>query len=348
MPTAPMPSPSRPWWCRPAPVLLGLVLAIVLPGARAAQAGAADSAWHWVHRMARAERTLNFRGTFVYQHGDRLEAMRIVHQGGRNGGRERLYALTGPAREVLRDARSVTCILPDRKAVMVDKRLPRRPFERIDAADAKALDRFYDIRLDPDDRVADKMTRVISIVPRDGFRYGYRFYVDRRTGLMLKSVVNDHDGHVLEQLMFTAMEVPDRIDESELRSALPAKGYHWYGHPRAAGDEDAVPARHSPWRVTWVPAGFRLTHHNQHAVPMRTEKVEHMVYSDGLATVSIYFEPLQQAQKAFTGTSSMGAVHAVGRRLNGFQVTVVGLVPEVTVARMGAAVEYRPAAATAP
>ena len=92
------------------------------------QAVVAATASQWLHDMSAALKTLDYDGVFVYQHDGKLDVMRIIHRVDDGGQRERLVSLTGSAREVLRDDRSVTCIMPDNRSVMIGPSRPPQPF----------------------------------------------------------------------------------------------------------------------------------------------------------------------------------------------------------------------------
>ena len=98
-------------------------------------------------------------------------------------------------------------------------------------------------------------------------------------------------------------------------------------------------AVNSSTRVARLPAGFELTHFQHQRMRQDGAAAAHMVYSDGLATVSVYVEQLSAAGDAFSGLSTMGAVNAYGLQLDGHQVTVVGEVPPVTVEMIARSVE---------
>jgi sigma-E factor negative regulatory protein RseB len=66
---------------------------------------------------------------------------------------------------------------------------------------------------------------------------------------------------------------------------------------------------------------------------------EHMVFSDGMAMVSVYVEQALPGTRAFEGLSAMGAMNAYGALVDGYQVTVVGEVPPATVEMMATSVE---------
>ena len=73
----------------------------------------------WLQKMHHAAHTVNYVGKFVYQQDKQLSMMKIVHAVGEDGERERLLSLDEIGREVIRDKDHVTCILPDRKSVVV-------------------------------------------------------------------------------------------------------------------------------------------------------------------------------------------------------------------------------------
>lgn len=314
--------------------------ALCLGGAALAQEDAQQNAHEWLRQMSTASQTLNYRGTFVYLHQGRLEAMRIIHRAAEGGEQERLVALTGEAREVIRDKERVTCILPKSKAVMVDRTLPRKPFPTDLPRNLGDLADNYEFLVQGEDRVSGLPARGILIRPRDTFRYGYRLWLDRDNGLLLKSELLDADGGPVEQMMFTDIEVLDSVPEADLRPALQGEDYTRQRQPPAATSAAAAAASAAgEWTVTGLPPGFMLTHRSRHALPASSDEVEHLVFSDGLATVSVYIEP--QGESGLNGASSMGAVNALGLRQGKHQITVVGEVPRLTVERIGASVQRR-------
>ena len=313
-------------------------------GLSAAAAGAAtDDARDWLRQMSEASLGLNYRGTFVYLHNGRLEAMQIVHRAAKDGEQERLVALTGDAREVLRDKDNVTCILPNSKAVMVDKSLPRQPFPAALPRDLDELTDTYEFLVLGEERVAGRVpARIVAIRPLDAYRYGYRLWLDRDSHLLLKSELIDRaDGHAVEQMMFTDVEILDAVSDAALTPSLRGDGYTWHEQKDRAAADDHSALGESNWSVTGLPAGFMRTHHNRHVMPSAAVPVEHMVFSDGLATVSVYIEPRQAGAQGLSGHSNMGAVNALGVQAGDHQITVVGEVPRLTVERIGRSVRRR-------
>lgn len=294
----------------------------------------------WLEQMSQAMQRLNYDGTFVYLHDGTLEAMRVIHRADDAGEHERLIALTGVPREVLRDNSTVTCILPDQKSVMVDKSLPRKPFPANLPRDLAALKDSYEFRFDGAGRVSGRDARIIEILPRDRYRYGYRLWIGEDKKMLLKFDLVDSQGQALEQTMFTWLKLPDRIPDKALEAGISGDGYTWYGDVRRE-DAAIVASDKSRWGLGWVPSGFMLMHHNRHQMPGESGDAEHLVYSDGLATVSVYFEKVTAGKEILRGVSRMGAVNAMGGVINGFHTTVVGEVPVVTVEQIASNIQLQ-------
>ena len=320
--------------------LLFASLVVAAPVSLQAQADAPpNSARQWLDSMSRSLQSLDYDGTFVYYHDGKLEAMRIVHQANAAGEKERLMSLTGSAREVLRDDKAVTCIMPDNKSVMVGQSRPRQPFPDV-PEDLDSLSPYYQLRDVGEDRVAGLMTRVIDITPRDNYRYGYRFWIDTTNYMLLKFELNAVDGTAIEQVMFTGLRVGDRIPAAALEPSLTGEGYNWY-RQGSGGENPASTPGQPDWTVKQLPAGFSMTDYQRKRLHHGGEQAEHMVFSDGLATVSVYVEKLGVNRKAFTGLSNMGAMNAYGTVLDDHQITVVGEVPAATVQSMAQLVSRR-------
>ncbi len=303
----------------------------------AGQAFAGDSARQWLDGMSNALQLLNYDGTFVYLHDGKLETMRIVHQASEQGEQERLVSLTGSPREVLRDDKVVTCIMADSKSVMVGKSRPRSPFPTV-PEDLDSLSRYYQLQDVGEDRIAGHMTRVVTITPKDHFRYGYRFWIDSANYMLLKSDLTGVDGEAIEQVMFTDLNVSERLSTLALQPTLTGEGYSWT-RQGADGRDSAVNPGTPGWIVESLPAGFVLTDFQRKRMRKGGASVEHLVFSDGLATLSVYVEKLMSDDKSFLGLSTMGALNAFGAVVDGHQVTVVGEVPPATVQMVARSVQ---------
>ena len=300
----------------------------------------AQSVTDWLRKMNRAADDLNYRGTFVYVHDNQIETMRVARRTRNGVTQERLFALNGAAREILRDQQRVWCFLPDKKmGVHQYRQASDKTFPRILPRDIGELVENYSLELGAHERVADRDTQVVKIVPQDEYRYGYNLYVDNSTGLLLRAELLDAQGTPIEQYMFVEIDIGGVIDDSQLEPRTPRADLVWVGDQT---DEQPVASSDLRWVVTDVPNGFMLSRHIRRLSPMRNQPVEHLVYSDGLAVVSIFVEKkMSDSQSEIHGLSRMGAVHAFGTMVNEYQITVVGEVPGATVDRMGMSVAMK-------
>jgi len=284
-----------------------------------------------INQMSQATRLLNYDGIFVYSRGERMDTMRIIHQATEDGEHERLVSLTGYAREVIRDQQSVTCIFPDNQAVMVEKSRPRQLLSGQLPEPVEKIVEHYDFLVAGKERVAGRSTQVVNIVPKDDYRYGYQLWIDEEAHLLLKSELKDSKGKLLEQIMFTQIEIKDSIPDHLLEPAITGTGYTWYNN---ASDEAPVNSGNSHWKVTWMPNGFKMQDHEKQVTLTGTAPIDHMVYTDGLAIVSVFVEKLNNDLDVMKGPSNLGGVNAFATLANGYQITAVGEVPQETVQLM--------------
>ncbi|GMQ88317.1 MAG: MucB/RseB C-terminal domain-containing protein [Gammaproteobacteria bacterium] len=315
-------------------------LLAVLTAATQQLVWAEADAHQWLERMSVASRSLNYTGTFVYQYQNSLEAMQIVHAMDDSGERERLLSLTGPKREVLRDNRIVTCILGDSQAVVVNKSRPRTPFPVSFPRELMELEKHYRFKVMGRDRVAGLDCRMVAVEPRDEYRYGRRLCVHDQSHLLLRSEVTDAEGHAVERMMFTSVEFPQSISAQELLPNLDGADFTWQREPEQQ-PEPGDSSLDSRWKVVQVPDGFMLTDHNWHQLSAHDPGVEHWVYSDGLASISVYIEKSQKKHDVYSGRSHRGALNAFGTMVADHYVTVVGEVPRQTVEMIGKSVRIQ-------
>ena len=311
-----------------------LILGLILPATAAADPHAL------LGRMQRAALQLDYDGIFVYQQGDQLESLRIVHKAGSAGASERLLSLNGAPREIIRTEREVRCYLPDENAVMVEhRRADRRNFPALLPEALAGLTRHYQIRSGKSSRVAGRKVQSVQIKPRDGYRYGYELWADEATGLLLKASLLDDQQRVVEQYMFTQVVIGKNIADTELQPQNRGKGLVWH-----RPENPTTGATTESWEARQLPDGYTLTERMLRRLPKRRHLVEHLVYSDGLSVVSVFVEPADPSAQAaaVTGMTQMGAIHAFGKVVDGHQVTVVGEAPAATIDMIGDSVNRRP------
>lgn len=321
-----------------------MILLAVAPFAAASQNGA-----DWLMKINNAARELNYTGTFVYVEGSRIASMRVTHRAQGGDMRQRIYSLNGAPREVIRDDEQVWCYLPEKKrGVHEYRQVSKKGFPNLLPGGLEHLVKYYSVYVGADGRITDRLAQQIMVVPKDEFRYGYDLWADKETGLLLKAALLDQDRRPIEQYLFTTVEIGGDIDPEALEPVTPSSGLVWYGDARADAPEGTMSKEGDEmsagnWTVEEMPEGFTLTRSIRRRSPMRDGMVEHYVYSDGLAAVSVFVEDIDDDDAAtrISGINKMGAVHAFGREVDGHQVTVVGEVPAETVDLIGMSVRAK-------
>jgi len=299
-------------------------------------AGADEDGYAWLLKINQAARKLNYEGTFVYQSGGQLETMRIVHRVAGGSVEERLISLTGAPREVIRTDSEVRCYLPDQNSIVVEHRgVNGKAFPAIVPDRLRGLDENYVVEVGKPTRVTGRTAQRILIKPRDDFRYGYNLWADRETGLLLKADLLNEQGKVLEQFMFTDIRIGGAISAAALEPQTQGKDMVWYRNDRT----DAAGESTHAWAATRLPKGFKLSSSMIRKMPMRDGgAAEHLVYTDGLAAVSIFVE--KGERRAADAPGRMGALYMFSRPLEDHFITVVGEVPPKTATLIGNSIAH--------
>lgn len=281
----------------------------------------------WLANAARTVRTGSYRGVMVYLRKDQLDTLRVVHRYSNGVEQERLLALSGRPREIIRHGSRVVSILPANKVVLITHHEERSNLlSRISRFTSDRMRAHYRMEVLGERRLAGRPTRVISIHPRDQYRYGYRILIDQKTYLPLKLNLI-YDQQVLEQLMFTEIAYPEHIAESAFEPSYDIDDFRVIDHK--AMKVGNPPIMNTHWRLTELPPGFELVESGIRNTP-NGPAVRQMLFTDGVATVSAFIAPAD-VPKPLIGGTTMGAVNAFGRAAGEYHITVVGEVPAVTV-----------------
>jgi sigma-E factor negative regulatory protein RseB len=304
----------------------------------------ADDPRDWLRKMNQALATRNYDGTFFHLSEGRVETMRIVHRVRAGHVTERLQSLDGSGREFVRNNDELTCYLPDQHTVLVEPRPDHGPFLGSLPQFGADVNDFYRIESLPAAHILGRAARVVAVTPKDQFRFGYRLWLDEKTAMPLKTQLCDATGQVIEQIFFARLDMPDNIPDSELAPAVRTDGMRWV---RQGPSHDSAPPALSAFRASELPPGFRLTVEGAQTIGGATVPASHLVYSDGLATVSVFVEApptdgrgtsvgADAAASAPTeppmqGLARVGSGFAYSTVVQGHQVTAVGEVPAKTV-----------------
>lgn len=298
---------------------------------------AQDTGADWMELMARSVQTRSYQGAFVRVHSDDLEVMEIFHRVDEDGQvRERLVSLDGAGREILSEDGQVRCYLPDKRRVLVEPgrgepllaSLPgisrgTPEHYRVDVCGACA-DCSACPDVDQDSRLLSRDTVLLAVSPRDGFRYGYRLWLDRQSQLPLQTQVLDEGGKPIEQIRFTRLAVDAPVEMTAVSTTIQAADFQWIRTSNAQDDPSVV----AHWQARFLPPGFTLVRarHEEAA----TGRQDHMVFEDGMVSVSVFVEPVA-ASGMTPGLARRGLASAFTVEKDGYFITAVGEVPAITV-----------------
>ncbi len=314
-----------------------MLTAIAVQVEAADKENSATDARKILEKMSVAMHSLNYDGVFVYSSGNKLDSMRIIHKVDEQGEVERLISLTGSSREVVRDRQDVTCIYSDNQTVMVNKGAPNKFLPTNFPESIARISEHYRFAMVGDDRVAGRETHIVEVMPNDEHRYVYRLWVDKETNLMLKSAIVNMQEQILETVLFTQIDVPLEIS-NDLMTPMNAVDYSWHTNEKSHKQTDQV---ESKWNVGWLPVGFSMESNNQQVFAEKQQILEHLMYSDGLATVSLFIEAVEEGEAPMSGYVAQGAVNAFTISTDQCQVTVVGELPAKTIHQIAASVSLK-------
>jgi sigma-E factor negative regulatory protein RseB len=335
---------------RSRPQLFAVALACAASGTALAQQSAPPERTpaEWLERMDQALTTRNYDGTFLHWHGGRVEMLRITHRMQDGVVSERLASLDGSGREFIRTASTLSCYLPDKRTVVVEQR-PREEslvgFPTVNDQTAS----FYDIREVGRARLNRRDTHIITVSPKDEYRYGYRLWVDDSTAMPLKTQLCDAHGHVIEQIVFASLALAVRIPDSAFKPEVSTEGFQWL---RSDAAPQRPPAGALAWNAMRLPPGFKMTVRSAQLLPGSAGPVDHLVFTDGFASVSVFVEtqPMHGDQPGDQSpvSATVGSSSAFSTVVDGHKITAVGEVPPATVQFIATQVKAQGPPALAP
>ncbi|MDB5846068.1 MAG: sigma regulatory protein MucB/RseB [Polaromonas sp.] len=297
----------------------------------------------WLMRMHQASVNRSYVGTFVVSAGGSMSSAKIWHVCEGTQQVERVETLTGPPRSIFRHNDQVTTFMPEHKVARSEKRESLGLFPQLfQSADSRIAD-FYKFRQEGLERVAGVDADIIMLVPKDRLRFGYRVWSERKNGLIVKLQTLDPDGKVIEEAAFSELQLDAPVSMSQLVQMMgKVQGYRL--------DKPALvktTAAAEGWALKMPVAGFNAMscYKRPASAAGSAEKNTNgdgplqWIFSDGLATVSIFVEPLDRRRHVRESTLSLGATQTLTRQLDAHWITLVGEVPVPTLQLFASALE---------
>lgn len=295
----------------------------------------------WLARMHEAAKKRAYVGTFVVSSGGTMSSAKIWHVCEGSQRIERVDMLSGTPRSTFRHNDQVVTFLPDHKVVRHEKRDTLGVFPQfLQSTDGRIAD-FYAVRTGGVERVAGVEADIVTLQPKDALRFGYRVWTERKRGLVVKLQTLDLDGKVLEQAAFSELQLDAPLKMEKLIHMMGKVDGYRVEKPALV----KTTASAEGWSVKLPVAGFKpVSCYKRPAsgVPSAGgDEPLQWIFSDGLASVSVFVEPLDKQRHGKESTLSLGATQTLTRQLNNHWVTVMGEVPMNTLRLFASSIERK-------
>jgi sigma-E factor negative regulatory protein RseB len=305
----------------------------------AAYAAPPDDALGWLQRAADAARNASYAGPFVHTNGERMSTIRVTHVKTDGQEHERIEALDGPPYEIVRRDDEMFCYYPDAKTVRLDRHVNARFFPSLFRAPAEVIGQSYDVKLGNVEHVLGYDCRWILLEPRDAKRFPERLCSEVGTGLVVRARPMSLQGQVLVQYTVTDLKLGPHVARGDVKSIFEARVKQWITDARPREEAKGVD---TGWTVEKLPAGFEKMTELRRTLPGRPHPVSQLIYSDGLASLTVFVEPNGAPTRTREASSEDGTTTFFARPMGDQLVTVLGEVPLATAEQVAASVAHRP------
>jgi sigma-E factor negative regulatory protein RseB len=302
------------------------------------QASTDDDAWLVLQKAAVAAHALSYQGIFYYQAGSQFKPVQITHLFNGKGEFARNVVLDNSPREVFSQGNDLVIFNPRNERIVIEKRHGQNMFPAILPTNLDPVKESYSLRTGERDRVAGRPAQMLFLEPKDTLRYGYRFWIDTEYGLLLKSEMLNGHNEIIESIAFNQLGLMDILDLDWFQPKIDNKKSYVMEDDTAMITYNSVS---TDWKLKDLPSGFRKVDQMIRMVHGKTLPVTQVVLSDGLASVSLFIEPITKNIKPRVGHKLVGDTSFFASVIDGYQLTVVGEVPEVTVAQIANAVVFK-------
>ncbi len=299
----------------------------------AAPAEAALSINDWLLRMHEsAMKKRSYIGTLVQSSPQFMSSARIWHACDGAQQMERIDNLTGAPRSTFRHNDKLVTFMPESRVVRVEKRESLGGFPEVLKPGSGNIPEFYAVKVLGPERVAGLDAEVVQLQPKDALRFGYRIWTDKKSNIVLKLQTLDGNGAVLEQSAFSELQLDAPVKMDKLVQMMGATEGYKVDQPVLT----KTTASAEGWALKTAVPGFKaLSCFKRNASPGSAnaagDQTMQWIFSDGLATVSLFVEDFDKTRHTQEGVMVQGATHSLFKRMNEFWLTAVGEVPPQTL-----------------
>ena len=289
-----------------------------------------------LNRMAAAVQMTSYEGTVIRIQDGKAEALKVVHTVSDGVIREKVVAQDGNGLEIIRKGNEVHCILPDSKSVLVEEWDDQSTLFSTLPSSQVRFGSEYDVSIVREDRVAGRRAILVAIRPHDDYRYGHRIWLDVETAFPLQTQLIAEDGRAIEQVKFADISLNKEIAASALEPSISTENFRFLKQ-QSRHESRLV---ETEWGSDDLPRGFRVISMHEEKLPGDEDvATTHILYSDGLANVSVFITPAQEPDS--TGPSRVGGSNSFSAIVDGHRITAVGEVPAMTVEQIATSVSRR-------
>ncbi len=298
------------------------------------QAIAEEAPWASLQKTAIAARALNYKGLFVYQNGAQVRTVQITHMSDGTNEFTRDMVLEGEPREVYSQGKDIVIIHPRNDKLVMEKRHGQNLFPAIFPSNLDLIKTSYNARFGPNEIVSGRSAQVVYLDSKDAYRYNYKLWTDNENSLLLKMILLNKN-ETVEQVEFNQINFQNNQQTSIVQPKLDVS--------KSYVIDDSSNVSHvngGDWAVADLPPGYRKIDQIEFKISSKSVTVNQLIYSDGLAAVSLFIEPVSKGVRPKTGHTVMGSTNMCANVIDGHQIIVIGEVPANTVMQISKAVRF--------
>lgn len=315
-----------------------LVLGVILCMSFNVQAATDENEWDILQKAAVAARALSYQGIFICQTGQQVKSVQITHLFDGKNEFARNVLLDGSPREVLSQGGDLVIYNPRNEKIVIEKRRGQNMFPAVLPVNLDAVKENYSLRSGALERVAGRQSQVLILEPKDELRYSYRFWIDAEYGLLLKSVMFNSRDEIMESIAFNQLALLSSVELDWFKPKIDHNKNYEMEDEQVVIADNGTPV---DWVIKDLPAGYRKINQMTRMVNGKPYPVTHIIFSDGLASVSLFIEPALKGHKSKILLRSVGNTSFYTSVNKGHLVTVVGEAPEATIVQIANAVVFR-------
>ncbi len=266
----------------------------------------AQTAQEWLQNINAANRSHQFDGVITYEDSSGWQTAKLKHRVIDNVAQQTLELTDGRV-PILRRQALYDCPTGQTRWGLWPS-----------VVDLSSLTQGYEFKKLGVDSLLGRSVQVIGLLPKDQFRYGYRLSIDQQTGLLIM-VERILGSQLIDKTRFVDFELVDVQSVSDLEGSIERV-------PETT--PCAADQFKSAWQVKWLPLGFEPVGNR---VTVQGEEV--LMFSDGLASISVFITSPTKPQQVFSGATSI-AMYPVKVNEERFMAIAIGEVPMIAIKKL--------------